>query len=621
MLRLKLLGSLSLQSDTGPVSSDARQKRRLGLLAVLAVGAERGISRDRLQAYLWPESSSERSRHALDQLVYAVRHSLGIDPIISEGLDLKLDRSIIETDLARFDNAITEKRWQDAAAVYHGPLLEGFYLSDSRELETWIDSERARLSRLYQSALEKLARESAATGDLTSATAWWRKLSAADSLSSRIAIELIQALDEIGERPAAIQHARHYQQLVRDELEVEPDPRIEKLITQLCRSNAPYPDISDPHVPQIATKDHPTIVRKSFQWRVAAVAILVVGLIGSFALFQRARSPTVDASAEAKRYYLRGLNAWNTRSKDGLDTAVVYFRHALDLDPEYGEAYGGLANAYVLLGYSGYRPADAMFPKAKATALRGIALDSTLAAPYAALGLELTWERKFSEAERAFLKSISLDPRYPTAHQWYGMLLKILGRMDDAVRETGIAADLDPLSLQIQNTYATFLNSAGDPVAALKHYQKVAGEEPDSAWVRRNPWLLTNMAAVYAANGMFDKALSAANRSVEITHNHPRSITALAGVYAQMGRPDIARQIFARVDTTNEHYSAERAFFYVDLGQLDSAFLYFDRVKQWPIPILISLGGNSRLQGDPRYELLLARLGMPVPTSRGTTHR
>jgi hypothetical protein len=120
---------------------------------------------------------------------------------------------------------------------------------------------------------------------------------------------------------------------------------------------------------------------------------------------------------------------------------------------------------------------------------------------------------------------------------------------------------------------------------------------------------------------MFDKALSAANRSVEITHNHPRSITALAGVYAQMGRPDIARQIFARVDTTNEHYSAERAFFYVDLGQLDSAFLYFDRVKQWPIPILISLGGNSRLQGDPRYELLLARLGMPVPTSRGTTHR
>jgi tetratricopeptide (TPR) repeat protein len=140
-----------------------------------------------------------------------------------------------------------------------------------------------------------------------------------------------------------------------------------------------------------------------------------------------------------------------------------------------------------------------MFPKARATALRAIAIDTTMAPPYAALGLELTWERKFDEAERAFLKSIALDPQYPTAHQWYGMLLKIESRIDEAVEQTRMASELDPLSLQIQNTYATFLNASGDAVGALKHYEKVAGEEPDSAWVRRNPWLLTNMAAVYAA--------------------------------------------------------------------------------------------------------------------------
>ena len=615
MWLLNLLGSLSLRNESGSVPSAALQRRRLGFLAILGIAGERGISRDRLQAFLWPESPSEKSRHALDQLVYLVRRSFDADPIISEGGDLRLDQSVIATDLAAFDDAMREQRWQDAASLYGGPLVDGFHLSDSRELETWIDAERARVAHQYQDALETLAREAVTRGDRTSAITWWRKLSAADPLSSRIAAQLIKSLAEGGERANAIQYGRAYQKLVRDELEVEPDPAIEKLILHLSRP------VDHEHTDsEIRLRPSPQINiqpgtegparRAGHGWRTVAIAVVTVGLLGAVAVFQRAPARTVNEPSPAKTYYLRGLNAWNSRSKEGLDTAVVYFRRAIELEPAYGEAYAGLANAYVLLGYSGYRPAEAMFPKARGTALRAIALDSTLAAPYAALGLELTWERRFAEAENAFRKAILLDPKYPTAHQWYGMLLKILGRLDEAVRETGIAAELDPLSLQIQNTYATFLNDAGNPVAALAHYQKVAGEEPDSAWVRRNPWLLTNMAAVYAKNGMFDKALSSARRSVEITSRHPRSITALAAVYAAMGRPDIARQVFSRVDSTNEHYTAERAFFYVDLGDLDSAFLYFDRVEQWPIPILIALGGNKRMAGDPRYHALLEKLGM-----------
>ena len=614
MLLLNLLGTLSLKSDTGFLPSESQQKRRLGLVALLGIAGDRGISRDRLQAYLWPESSSERSRHALDQLVYAVRRSVGTNPIITEGRDLRLDSSVIATDLATFDEAIASGRMEDAVAAYGGPLLDGFYISDSRELDDWIDGERTRLTQQYQSALETLARRLAARHDRHTAIGWWRKLSTVDPLSSRIAIELIQSLAEAGEHPAALQHARNYQQRVRDELEVEPDPRIERLIVLLSqpRPQSSTIELSSSDGEPLGFEMKP---RQWLPWKIAAVAVFAVVLIGLFAIFQRSPPRTGDTPAMAKEFYLRGLNAWNSRSKEGLDTAVVYFRRAVELYPEYGEAYGGLANAYVLLGYSGYRPSGAMFPKARAAALRAIAIDSTLAPPYAALGLELTWERKFADAERAFKKSIALDPRYPTAHQWYGMLLKILGRIDDAVSETHIAAELDPLSLQIQNTYATFLNASGNPSAALKHYQKVAGEEPDSAWVKRNPWLLTNMAAVYAANGMFDKAAEAARRSIEITSRHPRSVAALASVYARMGRIDLARKTFAEVDTTNEHYSSELAFFYIDIGQLDSAFLQFDRVTEWPIPILISLGGNSRLANDPRYALLLRKLGMPLPAS------
>ncbi len=635
MLHLKLLGSLSLGSDSGQVPAAAQQKRRLALLALLAIAGDRGISRDRLQAFLWPESSAEKSRHALDQLIYAVRRALGVDPVLAEGRDLRLDRTFITSDLSDFAGAIAAGRWAEALTVYGGPLLEGFHISESRELESWVDSERMRLEQEYQSALETLAKSASASNDPATAVQWWKKLSASDPLSSRIALEVIQALADAGERPAAIQHARTYQQLVRAELEIEPDPRIAALAAHISRINSEHPapvsgSSSPLHMTSGVETDSPASIgdlrdssapiqtrRRFSRWGLVAAVMILAVAFGTVIALQRAPASPVARAAkvsdEARDSYLRGLNAWSNRTKDGFDSAVVHFRRAIDMEPTYAEAFGGLANSYVLLGYSGYRPANAMFPKAKAAALRAIELDSTLAAPYAALGLELTWEKRFSEAEAAFRKSVSRDPQYATGHQWYGMLLRILGRVDEAVAETRRAAELDPLSTQVQNTYATFLSASGDEAGALRQYEKMIGQEPDSAWVRRNPWLLTNMAAVYAANGMMGEALEAAERSVAINPRHPRSLTALANIHIKLGDTTKAREIFSRVDMTNEHYTAERAFFYLELGMRDSAFYYFDRVQEWPIPIMIALGGNRSLKDDPRYAALMRKIGIPPP--------
>ncbi len=632
-----VLGRLSLESNSGPAPPGVLQKRRLALLSILAIAGENGISRDRVMAFLWPESSSERSRHALDQLIYAVRRILGVGAIISRAADLTLGSTVVSSDVGDFTQAIRGQRWDDAVALYDGPLLDGVFLSDSRELESWIDGERARLGQDYQRALESLAMQAASRGDHHVSAGWWRRLSAADPTSSRIALELMQSMANAGERPAAIRHARAYQDLVRDEHGVEPNPKVEALATSLTRvgesegrSGDDIPLAKDT-VSRVADAGTPASGfqapqtpdghKRGQRWRIVAVLALVgAAAVFAFSRFSgagnlRTHAATVVSSGkpldpQARLLYLRGLNSWNSRSKEGLDTAIVYFRRAIEIEPDYAEAYGGLANAYVLLGYSGYRPADAMFPKARAAALRAIELDSTIAPPHAALGLERTWERQFASAELAYRRALSLDPNYATAHQWYGMLLKILGRMNEAVRETGLASNLDPLSTQIQNTYATFLSASGQPRAALNHYQSMIGEEPDSEWVRRNPWLLTNMASVYADNGMFDKALESAERAVRITPGHPRSLRTLALVHSRMGRIDLAREVFAQVDTTHEHYTAERAFFYVDIGELDSAFLYFDRVERWPIPSLIALGGNSTLSGDPRYRTLLQKLGM-----------
>ena len=146
------------------------------------------------------------------------------------------------------------------------------------------------------------------------------------------------------------------------------------------------------------------------------------------------------------------------------------------------------------------------------------------------------------------------------------------------------------------------------------------GEEPDSSWIRRNPWLLTNMSAVYAANGQFEKALRYAERAVEISPRHPRALSALASVYTKMGNPAMARALFSRADTTNEQYASYRAFRYVDAGDADSAFIWFDRVKEWGIPVMISLGSRrdvALIRNDARYHALLERLGMNTQRPSG----
>ena len=466
------------------------------------------------------------------------------------------------------------------------------------------------------------------------------------------------ALAAAGDRAGAVKHARLYQELVRQELEIEPDSEIESLATTFShpaiteavgRTAQPRPPVIVPF-PQTDTpisvlrkgghketrlrdlsSRNPLRIKRSRLAAVVSFSVLVVLLIGAVMVENRqrrdprpslgenaARHRSGSALPAARAAYLRGLNAWNERSKEGLDTAVVYFRRATELDPEYAEAYAGLADAYVMIGYYGYRPSEAMFPKAKAAALRSMQLDSTLASAHAALAEELIGERDFAHAESEFRKAIELDPTYPTAHHWYATLLVILGRRPEAVMESDRAADLDPLSLKIQATYGIFLNGSGEHAAALRQFQKVVSEEPDSAWVSRDPWLLQEMSRVYLDNGQYSNAIRAIDRALKIVPRHPHALYSLALIYDQMGRRDMARSAFARADTSNENYAAYRGMLYAGEGNADSAFLWFDRVEQWGIPVMVGLQGDLHLdpvRGDPRYPELLKRIGIPTPAS------
>jgi serine/threonine-protein kinase len=235
MFVLELLGALSLGNDARTVPVSAQQKRSLGLLAILGLGGRQGISRDRVESYLWPESASALARHSLDQTVYSIRHALGSDFILSAGRELRLNPELVVVDAWEFDTAVHGQQWAAAAGHYKGPLLHGFHFVESRELESWVDTERARLLREYQTALGYLAKTAAEAGDHAQSVEWLRKLASSDPLSSGATKKLMLALGAAGDRAGAVKHARLYQELVRQQLEIEPDAEIEKLALTLSQ--------------------------------------------------------------------------------------------------------------------------------------------------------------------------------------------------------------------------------------------------------------------------------------------------------------------------------------------------------------------------------------------------
>ena len=490
MFVLELLGTLSLRADGRPVPPAAQQKRPLGLLALLALGGRQGLSRDRIESYFWPESPRALARHAFDQTVYAARHALGSEVIRSTGRELRLNADLFAVDLWTFEEAIRDRRWAVAVGAYKGALLDGAHLADSSELESWIDAERGRLLGEYQTAVESLADSAAEDGDRSQSVAWCRKLATSDPLSARATKKLMLTLAAAGDRAAAVKQARLYQELVRQQLEMEPDSEIQNLAftfslpatTESGVTTAPQllPAVL-PAPPLTAANGASNGARLSGsrppheRSRIGAalsVTVLILLTIGAVTVENwrgrehapsspeatTPRSSTVQA-LPARDSYRRALDAWSDGSKQGLDSAVAYFRRATELDPEYAEAYAGLADAYVMLGYFGYAPRETMFPQAKAAALRSLQLDSTLASAHPALAYELTWERDFTGANSEFRKAIALDPTHPSAqavafdptfaaaHQWYAILLMILGQQPETVVASRRELTHDPFAL------------------------------------------------------------------------------------------------------------------------------------------------------------------------------
>ncbi len=232
MYSLRLFGGASIEGPDGPLTGRAAQRHRLALLALLAT-SPRGLTRDKLIAYLWPEKGTPRARHALSDSIYRIHEALDREAVLAAGDELRLVRDRLPSDVDDFRRALEAGEWERAVDVYAGPFMDGFHLPRSSTFERWLDGERERLGRRYGDALESLAEHRSERGDLKGAVEAWRRRAAHDRFDSRVAVRLMQALEDAGNRAGALRHARAHARLLEQEFGAEPDPDVDELAERL----------------------------------------------------------------------------------------------------------------------------------------------------------------------------------------------------------------------------------------------------------------------------------------------------------------------------------------------------------------------------------------------------
>ena len=137
MLHLKTFGGPSVDIEGTPGIGAAQQRKTLGLLALLAASGQRGLSRDKLIASLWPDTDADHGRGLLRQACYALRRDLQAHDLFLGSIQLSLNPTVISSDVESFASALEQNDPSKAVSFYTAPFLDGFYLNEGGEFEAW----------------------------------------------------------------------------------------------------------------------------------------------------------------------------------------------------------------------------------------------------------------------------------------------------------------------------------------------------------------------------------------------------------------------------------------------------------------------------------------------------
>jgi TolB-like protein/Tfp pilus assembly protein PilF len=301
-------------------------------------------------------------------------------------------------------------------------------------------------------------------------------------------------------------------------------------------------------------------------------------------------------SIEALSYFTAGRNNLYLRRFDTLQEARRQFNRAIEIDPDYAQAYAGLAETILvtLTNHRSIEPAEA-FELASNAVEKALQLDDQLAEAHAVRGLlkytQWAGTRIGSgnvESARSFQRAIELNPNLSNTYVWFSSLRESEGDYETAAELLNKAMHVDPLGRIPYVNLPGFYAMQGRPEKALHLLLKAMEIFPD--WATPYQYMANHLVAL----GRLDEAVAWTHLAETMTDD-PMTKTAVMGTFIEFGDIDTIRDF-------GEQFPADHPIYRMGKGFIEFA----DSDYRATIETLENLELSTEVEGKFAYPLISA---------------
>ena len=215
---------------------------------------------------------------------------------------------------------------------------------------------------------------------------------------------------------------------------------------------------------------------------------------------------------------------------DSLKKAQQYFEEAIHTDPNFAQAYAGLANTYIYSAFAGVLKRDLAYRNAKDVLAKAMDLDDSVGEAHDTLGtLKEAFEGDSEGAEREYNRAIALAPSYSCAHEDRANLLASLGRREEALAELAKIDQLDS-GIGAAATEAGVYYTLRDYPNLIRASKRLLLFDSNNSYAHRL------LGVGFEGTGKLQEAISEYQKAVELSGGDSESAEALAHAYSAAGR-------------------------------------------------------------------------------------
>lgn len=312
--------------------------------------------------------------------------------------------------------------------------------------------------------------------------------------------------------------------------------------------------------------------------------------------------------------YLRGKFYLDQVSPQSLPTAMEHFNEAIEIDPDWAPPYAGLAEVGAYQKQMGFESVNSTLPLIYKNLFRALELDPNSANAHCAKAIISVWtEYDWEMGEEEFLKSIELNPSDALCRMFYGHLLMILGRGDEALYQAEQAVKLDPLRPFILGLYGKVLIMAGEYESVISIAEEALSIDPDNGFA---PRMLMD---AYEIMGNFEGWFKQSKKVLRYYDHF--IISDFEKVFHEQGYTASIKYL---INFNEERYrNGDRILYHwqakwnLTIKNYESAMDYFEIMYEIKDPGLPYIGTHAayfpELKDNPRYIELLKKMNLPLP--------